>query len=186
MTHNTTEGWQTASPVYVDANFKGELRNYKGEDVGFSAQGANKAHGTKDKKHMAGTNLGSIYRDRKKCNVLSTAMADKHFLGSLRSEQRMSTEEYQQKRRQNLNLPQFRELSSEQVTKAKRLFASIDLDGSGTLDAEELRKFLQGMGHESGSKAVQKLLKAADEGVKDSKLQLQEFCRVYHGLKLDG
>ena len=47
----------------------------------------------------------------------------------------------------NLTVPQFKDLDAAEVSKAKRLFAQIDVDGSGTVDAEELRKFLTGLGH---------------------------------------
>ena len=84
-------------------------------------------------------------------------------------------------------MPQFKSLGAEEVSKAKRLFAQIDTDGSGTIDADELRKFLSSLGHklEGGSKAVVDLIKQADEGAKDCKLQLQEFARLYHGLQLE-
>ena len=59
-----------------------------------------------------------------------------------------------------------------------------DLDGSGSIDAEEIRKFLVSMGHKSTGKAVDQLIKAVDEGTKDSKLALKEFARMYHGLNL--
>ena len=98
--------------------------------------------------------------------MLSTARADEHFLGSLRSAPRQTAEEYQRRRRAHLNLPQYKELTPEQQTKAKRLFASIDLDGSGSIDAEELRKFLVGIGHKSSDKHVKKLLEAADAHVR--------------------
>jgi hypothetical protein len=65
-----------------------------------------------------------------------------------------------------------------------RRCACTDLDGSGTIDKEEIRKFLTSMGHKSTGKAVENLIKAADEGTKDSKLALKEFARVYHGVIL--
>ena len=51
-------------------------------------------------------------------------------------------------------------------------------------DADEMRKFLKFIGHKATDKAVQKLIALADEGNQDSKLQLKEFCRLYHGVQL--
>jgi len=185
MSTNDADGWKRSSVPYVESTFRGGLRDYKGVDVGYTEEGGVKKQGDgKEKKHMAGTNLGNIYRSSKQCNCLSTARADEHFLGSLRSESRKSTDDYQRTRRANLNLPQFSSLTPEQLTKAKRVFATIDTDDSGTIDAEELRKFLTGLGHRTNDKAVKKLLKAADDGVSDCKASLMEFCRLYHGLKL--
>jgi len=183
LSNNDAEGWKRSSAVWVEGTFRGGLRSYRGVDVAYDDQARSKSTG-KDRKHQAGTNLGSIYRSTKQANVLSTARADEHFCGSLRSEARRTAEDYQRTRRAHLNLPQHRDLTSEQVTMARRIFASIDLDGSGTIDKEEIRKFLTSMGHKSTGKAVENLIKAADEGTKDSKLALKEFARVYHGVIL--
>ena len=68
---------------------------------------------------------------------------------------------------------------------AVELFERFDADGSGTIDADELKKFLGSIGHtKANSKAVKELMQAAEEGVADGLLQVKEFCRVYHGLKL--
>ena len=185
MSTNDTEGWRTASPVWTQIKFQSILRDYKGVDVAHDEQGAvTGLAARKDKKHVAGTDLGNIYRSSLMCNVLTPESADKYFMGSMRSSERVMTDDYQRKRRANLNLPQFKSLTPEQVTKARRIFASIDLDGSGTIDADEMRKFLTSMGHKTSDKAVKKLLQAADEGVSDCKASVMEFCRLYHGLKL--
>lgn len=126
MSTNDADGWKRSSVPYVESTFRGGLRDYKGVDVGYTEEGGVKKQGDgKEKKHMAGTNLGNIYRSSKQCNCLSTARADEHFLGSLRSESRKSTDDYQRTRRANLNLPQFSSLTPEQLTKAKRVFATI-------------------------------------------------------------
>ena len=66
-------------------------------------------------------------------------------------------------------------------------FAQIDLNQDGAISADELAKFLKILGHkvEGGPKAIQDLIKAADEGAPDCKLQVVEFVRLYNGLKLD-
>ena len=96
---------------------------------------------TKDQKHKApvGESLGSIYRSSKQANVLTTANADDFFMGSLRSAPMQSAAEYQRNRRAKLNLPQYKELTPAEISKAKRVWDSIDLDNSGTIDVEELK-----------------------------------------------
>lgn len=121
---NNAEDWRRSSPIWVEGSFRGGLRDYKGVDMGYDELGRSKAT-EKDKKNVAGTNLGSIWRSTKQCNVLSTARADQHFTSSLRSEPRRTAEDYQRTRRSHLNLPQYRDLTQEQVTKASRIFASI-------------------------------------------------------------
>ena len=105
----------------------------------------------------------------------------------LRSGGSPSAEEYQRRRRCHLNLPAFKDISAEVASKAKRLFAQIDLNQDGAISADELAKFLKILGHkvEGGPKAIQDLIKAADEGAPDCKLQVMEFVRLYNGLKLD-
>ena len=185
FSNNDADGWKRSSPAWVEQTFRGGLRDYKGVDVGKDECGRARGMASKkDEKFQKGTDMGNIYRERKQKDRLTTERADEHFLGSLRSAPKQSAEEYQRKRRANLNLPQFRELTPEQLTKAKRVFAAIDLDGSGSIDADELKKFLVGLGHKPTDKGVQKLLSAADEGVKDMKASLKEFARLYHGMKL--
>ena len=184
MSLNDADGWKRSSVHWVESQFRGNMRNYPGHDVNLDDMG-NPKPPPKQGKHVAGTDLGNIYRDRKQSNIMTTARADEQFLGSLRNEGPLSTDEYQRRRRKHLNLPQYQELSSENVAKAKRLFATIDTDGSGTIDADELKKFLGSIGHtKANSKAVKELMQAAEEGVADGLLQVKEFCRVYHGLKL--
>lgn len=179
---NDADGWKRSSSVWVESSFRGGLRDYKGVDM---RDEVGRAKGTeKDQKHQAGTNLGSIYRSTKQAEVLTAARADETFLGSLRAAAPRRAEDYQRTRRAHLNLPQYRDLSAEQVTKAKRVFATIDLDGSGSVDADEIRKFLVSMGHKSTGKAVDQLIKSVEEGPQNSKLALKEFARLYHGLKL--
>ena len=180
------------SSVWQEDHFRGGLRNYpKDDEYGRSfdneySRDKDVAFGKDKKKGLqaAGGEQGSIYRKVKQSDKLTQDECDEYFLGSLRSEQRMSTDEYQRQRRANLKLPAFRDLSAEQVAKAKRIFAQVDLDGSGSIDGEEMRKFLVAMGYKESDKVAKKLIADADEGTKDSKLQLQEFCRLYHGMQL--
>lgn len=183
MSLNDAQGWRRSSSIWVEGTFRGGLRDYPGQDVAFDEAG-NPRRQPKNSKFVAGTNLGSIYRSTKQSNVLTTARADETFLGSLRSAPKTTHAEYQRTRRSHMNLPQYRDLSSTDVSKAKRIFAQIDLDGSGSVSPEELAKFLTSLGHKSTDKAVKKLMAAAEEGSADSKLQIQEFARLYHGLSL--
>jgi hypothetical protein len=182
---NDTEGWKRSSPIWVESTFRDGLRDYKARDVGHDEHGnpISPVKLGKDKKFAAGTDLGNIYRSSKQCNVLSTARADEHFMGSLRSGGATSPDEYQRRRRAHLNLPQFKDLSKEEIAKAKRVFEQIDLDGSGTIDADEMRKFLATLGHKPTDKAVAKLIETVDEGVKGLQT-LKEFARLHHGLML--
>ena len=63
-----------------------------------------------------------------------------------------------------------------------RVFAQIDLNKDGKIDGDELRKFLATLGHKPSDAKVKKLVDAVDEGVKDAKLQMQEFARLHHGI----
>ena len=183
LTTNDADGWKRSSVPWVEKSFRGGLRDYAGHDVNLDEMGNPKPR-PKQQAHVAGTDLGNIYRDRKASNVMSTAMADSHFMSSLRSEKRITAEQYQRTRRAHLKLPQYQELSKEAVAKAKRLFAQIDLDGSGTIDAEELKRFLESLGHKQNTKAVKELIASVEEGTADGKLQIKEFCRMYHGMSL--
>jgi len=80
---NDADGWKRSSAIWVERGFRGGLRDYEGVDLGYNELGGARATG-KDAKQSFGTDLGSIYRSTKQCNVLSTARADEHFLGSLR------------------------------------------------------------------------------------------------------
>jgi len=186
---NDADGWRCSKSIWCEDLFRNGLRNYKGQDVALDEHG-NPRNLEKEGRKIRGdvsAGLGaSIYRPTKQANTMSTEKADEVFQESLRSTSTVDKDAYQRRRRRNLNLPQFKDLDAAEVSKAKRLFAQIDVDGSGTVDAEELRKFLTGLGHkvEGGTKAVQDLIKQADEGASDCKLAMKEFARLYHGLKL--
>ena len=183
LTTNDAYGWKTASPIWTQEEFKRRLREYPEEDAVDIRDSEDPHAPVKDKKNVAGTDLGNIYRSSLQCNVLTPEMADKQFMHSLRNTYRIRPEEYQRKRRTNLNLPQFKTLDPEQLTKAKRLFISLDLEGSGQrLDPEDVRRFLTSLGHKPSDKAVKQLLTAAEEGHFDAKHQLKEFARLYHGI----
>uniref|UniRef100_A0A7S2MYF3 EF-hand domain-containing protein n=1 Tax=Haptolina brevifila TaxID=156173 RepID=A0A7S2MYF3_9EUKA len=182
---NDAEGWRRSSSTWVEKQFRNNMRAYPGQDVGFDEHGIPKKQG----KIVGDVSSGqgdTIYRKKKQSDSLSTYRAHQHFSGSLRSSESVDADEYARRRRRNLNLPQYKDLPAEVISKSKRLFAQIDADGSGTVDAQELRKFLEGMGHkvEGGNKAIQELMKQADEGATDCKLAIKEFARLYHGLKL--
>lgn len=183
LSNNDAQGWRRSSSVWVEKQFRSGMRDYKGQDVAFNEDGTRRAQ-SKIVGDVSSGQGASIYRSKVQANVMSTARADECFLGSLRSTGTVDADEYQRRRRRNLNLPQYKELPREDVAKAKRLFAQIDMDASGSIDADELRAFLKSIGHSEKSKAVQELIKQADEGAKDCKLQIREFCRLYHGLKL--
>jgi len=124
LSNNDADGWKRSSAIWVEGTFRSGLRDYKGVDMGFTEEGETKSTG-KDQKQAQGTNLGSIYRSSKQSSVLSTARADEHFLGSLRSEPLRSQDDYQRTRRSHLNLPQYKDLTPEQEKKVRRIFASI-------------------------------------------------------------
>ena len=178
------------SDVWVEEHFREELRHYpKDDEIGRSFDTGlrdKELAFAKEKKPLrpAGDELGSIYRKVKQSDKLRQEDADEYFQESLRSEQRMSPDEYQRRRRAHLKLPRFRNLSPDQVTKAKRIFASIDLDGSGSVAGEDMRKFLVAIGYKESDKAVKKLIEDADKGSKDSKVHLKEFVSLYHGMEL--
>ena len=194
MSLNDADGWKRSSATWVESSFRDGLRAYAPSKRGNSVEGdvALDEDGSpkvlpKDQKHSApvGESLGSIYRSSLQANVLTTARADEHFMGSLRSASMESAAEYQRKRRAKLNLPQYKELTPTEVSTAKRVWASIDLDNSGLIEVDELKKFLGALGHRATDKNVQKLIDAAEHGAEDMKPRLKEFAKTFHGLKLD-
>jgi len=191
---NDADGWKRSSSIWVESTFRSGLRAYQPSAKGHSDaadvsldENGNPKVPEKDRKHMApaGETLGSIYRSSKQANVLSTARADEHFMGSLRSGPPESAAEYQRKRRAKLGLPQFKELSKDDIAKAKRIFASIDLGGSsGGVDTADLKHFFAALGHKTTDKEVVRLLKMAEAGTADMTHELKEFARQYHKLQL--
>jgi len=180
---NNADDWRRSSPIWVEKQFREKMNVYEGHDVAYGEDGHIKRENAKSGVGIVGE---SIWRDAKQASRLSTAKADQFFEGSLRSTDTVDRDEYQRRRRRNLNLPAFKDIPATEVSKAKRLFAQIDLNGDGSIDAEELKTFLGTLGHkvQGGPQAVQDLIKAADEGAPDCKLQIKEFARVYNGLKL--
>ena len=176
LTLNDLEGWRRSSPLWVDKQFTGAMRDYEGQDVAVDEHGADRRPQSRHKGDVSSGQGASIWRDAKLANVMSTARADEHFLGSLRCDRITDSGDYQQRRRRNLNLPAYKTLTAEQTSKAKRLFAQMDVNRSGTIDGEELRKLLKALGHkvEGGPKAIKDLIKLADEGATDSKLKVQD------------
>lgn len=194
MSLNDADGWKRSSTPWVEKSFREGLRAYAPSkrgggviegDVAYDEEGRPKEV-TKDQKHKApvGESLGSIYRSSKQANVLTTANADDFFMGSLRSAPMQSAAEYQRNRRAKLNLPQYKELTPAEISKAKRVWDSIDLDNSGTIDVEELKKFLVALGHRATDKNVQKLINAAEHEAADMKQRLRDFAKMFHGISL--
>lgn len=183
---NNADDWKRSSPVWVEKQFRQAMAaGYEGKDVALDGLGHLKKENARQKAGLI--NGGPLWREQKKGNTFSTYHADEVFSGMLRSGGSPSAEEYQRRRRCHLNLPAFKDISAEVASKAKRLFAQIDLNQDGAISADELAKFLKILGHkvEGGPKAIQDLIKAADEGAPDCKLQVMEFVRLYNGLKLD-
>ena len=181
---NNADDWRRSSPIWVEKQFREKMNVYPGRDVGFNEEGHERKEA--NAKAKIGISGESIWRDQKQANRLSTAKADACFESSLRSSSVSDRDEYQRRRRRNLNLPAYKDIPPDEVSKAKRLFAQIDLNQDGSIDQDELKKFLSTLGHkvQGGPKAVQDLIKAADEGAADCRLQIKEFARVYNGLKL--
>ena len=184
MSLNDADGWRRSAPVWVEKTFRGGLRDYPSMDIALDEMG-NPKMPEKDKKHMApaGEMLGSIYRSKKQSEVLTTAMADRHFMGSMRGTPPTSAAEYQRKRRAKMGLPIFKELSQDQEAKAKRIFAQLDF-GPGGIDVEALQNFFAALGHKPTSKEPKRLTAAAEERTADMKSQLRDFARSFHGLNL--
>lgn len=188
LTLNDLEGWRRSSRIWVEKQFRGGMRDYPGQDVAFDETGAPRQQ-AKVVGDVSSGQGASIYRPKIQANTMSTARADECFLGSLRTDEVFDRDEYQRRRRRNLNLPQvrpprrapsqaldvrplevrspppilpsqhpqYKDLRPEVISKAKRLFAQIDLDGSGSVDSDELRKFLKALGHSEKKKALRSL-----------------------------
>ena len=222
---NNADDWKRSSTIYVNQTFSSGLRAYQGEswqspDAGFDANGHPRANNLP--RHVGS---GDIYRKPAYMMNLTTVQADQHYIPSLRAYQPKNTSEFLRTRQRHLKLPAYKDLSEEEVRRAQRLFARIDKDESGTIDAAELRKVppppstrsqrkrppvasstfdrpaddspfhpllassqcLAALGHKASEAAARELIQQAvkvDEGAPDSRLGLQGFARLIHGLEL--
>ena len=72
-----------------------------------------------------------------------------------------------------------RRLSTPELGAARRMFFTLDKDGSGSIDAEELGQAMRQLGQNPTEKELQELIKSVDEGDCDGKIQLREFLNLY-------
>jgi len=73
-------------------------------------------------------------------------------------------------------------LSNEQIAAAKRIFATIDHNNSGTIEMEELMAWLRSMGKQTTPEQVKAIMATVDgrEDNEDNKLDLREFLDLFH------
>lgn len=74
-------------------------------------------------------------------------------------------------------------LNQEQIEEITKLFNTIDVDGSGYIDATELGKALETVGIKLPGFEVRELVKEHDNKVRDGKMDIEEFKDLYTELK---
>jgi len=75
-----------------------------------------------------------------------------------------------------------RRLTTPELGAARRMFFSLDQDGSGSIDEEEITVMLRNLGQEPTEEEVRDLIKSVDGGPHgdgDGKIQLREFIQLY-------
>lgn len=70
-------------------------------------------------------------------------------------------------------------MSDKELENARKIFFELDIDGSGSIDADELGAVMRSLGQSPTEQELAELIKSVDEGDKDGKLQLREFLKLY-------
>mmetsp|Transcript_44327 Transcript_44327/g.116479 ORF Transcript_44327/g.116479 Transcript_44327/m.116479 type:complete len:217 (-) Transcript_44327:190-840(-) len=71
-----------------------------------------------------------------------------------------------------------RELTERELTECRKLFFSLDRDGSGAVDADELGMMMRTLGQDPTEEEIMELILSVDES-DDGVIQLREFVKLY-------
>ena len=72
-----------------------------------------------------------------------------------------------------------RKLTDAELQRAREMFYSLDSDGSGAIDVEELETAMRQLGQQPTEQELKELIFAYDEGDCDGQLQFREFCNLF-------